>query len=117
MRGQRAKRADSASQDTAPIEIEDEDTAYRKLARMRWAALIKRVWEVNPLVCPKCGGTMKIVGFIEKRDQADVIERILKHCGLWDRPASRAPPQATGPPVQPVLDLEYVNDEDFLMAL
>ena len=84
---------------------------------MRWAALIKRVWEVNPLVCPKCGGTMKIVGFIEKRDQADVIERILKHCGLWDRPASRAPPQATGPPVQPVLDLEYVNDEDFLMAL
>ena len=60
---------------------------------------------------------MKIVAFIEKRDQADVIERILKHCGLWDRPASRAPPQATGPPVQPVLDLEYVNDDEFLMAL
>ena len=117
MRGQRAKIAATATPDSATIEIEDEDTPYRKLARMRWAALIKRVWEVNPLVCPKCGGTMKIVGFIEKRDQADVIERILKHCGLWDRPASRAPPQATGPPVQPVLDLEYVNDEDFLMAL
>jgi hypothetical protein len=117
MRGQRAKIAATATPDSATIEIEDEDTPYRKLARMRWAALIKRVWEVDPLVCPKCGGTMKIVGFIEKRDQADVIERILKHCGLWDRPASRAPPQATGPPVQPVLDLEYVNDEDFLMAL
>ena len=58
---------------------------------MGWAALIKRVYEVDPLLCPKCGGSMKIVAFIEKRDQADVIERILKHCGLWDRPASRAP--------------------------
>ena len=46
-----------------------------------------------------------------------VLERILKHCGLWDRPASRAPPQASDPPVQPVLDLEYVNDDEFLMAL
>lgn len=60
---------------------------------------------------------MAIVSFIEKRDQADVIETILKHCGLWDRPASRAPPQATGPPIQPVLDLQYVNEDEFATAL
>ncbi len=60
---------------------------------------------------------MAVMSFIEKRDQAYVIERILKHCGLWDRPASRAPPQATGPPVQPVLDLQYVDEDEFLMAL
>ena len=47
--------------------------------------------EVDPLLCPKCGGTMKVIAFIEKRDQADVIERILKHRGQWGRPASRAP--------------------------
>lgn len=81
MRGQRTKRADSAKPDVA-MYIGDEDTPYRKLCRMRWAALIKRVYEIDPLLCPKCGGTMKIVPFIEKRDQADVIERILKHCGL-----------------------------------
>ena len=69
------------------------------------------------MLCPKCGGTMKIVAFIEKRDQADVIEKILKHCKLWERQASRAPPQNTGPPVQPVLDLQYVDEDDFLMAL
>ena len=117
MRGQRAKRADSATQDTTAIEMDDKDTPYRRLCRMRWAALIKRVYEVDPLFCPKCGGTMKIVAFIEKRDQAEVIEKILKHCGMWDRPASRAPPQATGPPVQPVLDLSYVDTNDYLMAL
>jgi hypothetical protein len=36
-----------------------------------WAMLIKRVYEVDPLACPCCGGQMKIVSFIE-RCQADV---------------------------------------------
>jgi len=35
--------------------------------------LIKRVYEVDPLVCAKCGGQMKIISFIERgqRDGAD----------------------------------------------
>jgi hypothetical protein len=47
--------------------------------------LIKRVYEVDPLACPKCGGVMKIISFIERR-QTDVIQRILLHCGLWEGP-------------------------------
>lgn len=116
-RGQRAKAEADQAAGGEGIAIDDEDTPYRKLCRMRWAALIKRVYEVDPLLCPKCGGIMKIVAFIEKRDQADVIEKILKHCDLWHQPASRAPPQATGPPIQPVLDLSYVDTDEFLMAL
>ncbi|MFW6114217.1 MAG: hypothetical protein ACOC7K_00585 [bacterium] len=46
-----------------------------------------------------------------------VIERILKHRGLWDRPPSRVPIRATGPSGQPVLDLQYVDEDEFLMAL
>lgn len=38
------------------------------------AMLIKRVYEVDPLECPHCGGRMKIVSFIE-RCQDDVIDR------------------------------------------
>ncbi len=53
--------------------------------------LIKRVFEVDPLCCPECGGQMKVVSFIEP-PQADVIEAILKHCGLWQASAPRAPP-------------------------
>jgi hypothetical protein len=53
--------------------------------------LIKRVYEIDPMICPKCGQSMTVVSFIEP-PQAEVIENILKHCGLWKEPASRAPP-------------------------
>ena len=62
-----------------------------KEARQRWAALIKQGYEVDPLLCPKCGRAMKIISFIERR-QTDVIEKILRHCGLWEEEAARAPP-------------------------
>ena len=32
-----------------------------------WAMLIKRIYEVDPLSCPECGGQMKVVSFIEPR--------------------------------------------------
>lgn len=56
-----------------------------------WAMLIKRVFEVDPLACPKCGGIMKVVAFIEP-PQGAVIEKILRHCGLWQPSAARPPP-------------------------
>jgi hypothetical protein len=56
-----------------------------------WAMLIKRVYEVDPLSCPQCGGQMEVVGFIEPL-QGKVIEKILKHCGLWQASCPRAPP-------------------------
>ncbi len=61
-----------------------------------WAMLIKRIYEVDPLECAKCGGEMKIVSFIE-RAQKPVIERILRHCGLWEGPI-RTFASARGPP-------------------
>jgi hypothetical protein len=27
--------------------------------------LIKRVYEIDPLACPQCGGQMKVIAFIE----------------------------------------------------
>jgi len=53
--------------------------------------LIQRIYHVDPLLCPKCGGTMKIIAFIEAR-QDNVIRKILEHCGLWRDPPPRAPP-------------------------
>ena len=41
---------------------------------------------VDPLLCPECGATMKVISFIEPPQQ-DVIEKILRHCGLWEEPA------------------------------
>ena len=54
--------------------------------------LIKRVYEVDPLCCPECGGQMQVVSFIEP-PQADVIEELFKHCRLWPSRSPRAPPE------------------------
>jgi predicted nucleic acid-binding Zn ribbon protein len=78
-RGDRAKAAAPAAEPRVQPVIEDDDSAYWKKCRMRWAALIKRVYEVDPLRCPECGAKMKIVSFIERRSQPAVVERILKH--------------------------------------
>ncbi|HPM82994.1 MAG TPA: hypothetical protein PLF81_19960 [Candidatus Anammoximicrobium sp.] len=43
--------------------------------------LIKRVYESDPLVCPDCGGVMKVVALIEP-PQGEVLEKILQHCRL-----------------------------------
>ena len=33
-------------------------------ARIRWATLLARIYEVLPLLCPACGGQMKILAFL-----------------------------------------------------
>ena len=74
----------------APAEPPGEEAASERSSQA-WAMLIKRVYEIDPLCCPECGGQMQVVSFIEP-PQADVIEAILKHCGLWQPSRSRAPP-------------------------
>jgi len=66
-RGVRAKR-EANSAEMEEVIIDFEDTPFRKLCRSRWSALIRQVYEVDPLKCPECGGEMKFVSFIEKRD-------------------------------------------------
>ena len=43
-----------------------------------WAACLKRVFEVYPVLCIKCGGEMKLVGVIFDDSELD---RILAHQG------------------------------------
>ena len=62
--------------------------------------LIKRIYEIDPLACARCGGQMKVIAFIEP-PQRDVIEKILRHCGLW-QPSTPRPPPATDDTVHDV---------------
>jgi len=55
-------------------------------ASSSWASLIKRVYEVDPLVCDKCGGAMKIVAFLQQERE---INKLLENLGY---PKYRAPP-------------------------
>jgi hypothetical protein len=63
--------------------------AGRRAMRRRWAELVRRVHEVDPLVCPKCGGSMRIIGVIL---DPDVITTILDHLRKRKDTGSRAPP-------------------------
>jgi hypothetical protein len=105
-RGLRAKTAPDNTLETAPRQTPTPHTA-----RGRWAALIQRVWRVDPLECPRCGHRLQIISFINPW-QRDVIEQILTHCGL----SSRAPPSdARTPPVAPPSrQLTYVSDPEFV---
>ena len=93
--------------------IEARMMPHRRAARMRWAALIRRVYEVDPLKCRKCGAEMKIISFIERTHQPEVVEKILKHCGLWTPTDPRAPPRASERQ-QLELELECVPIDAFL---
>jgi hypothetical protein len=70
------------------------DEAGRK-KRLSWALLMARLFEFFPLLCPKCGNSMKIVGFIMEPTS---IQKVLNHLDLpTEIPTlhpSRAPPQA-----------------------
>ncbi len=57
----------------------DETPPVRK-SKANWARLIQKVYEVDPLECPKCNHAMRIIAVI---DDAAVIRRILKHLRLW----------------------------------
>ena len=84
MRGQRDKRAaeeaKAAGQAVQIIDVSGHKP--RRIPSAKWRELIKRVWESDPLLCPKCQKEMRIVSLIDERA---VIERILRHPGLWNR--------------------------------
>ena len=63
-------------------------------AHYLWAVIIARIYAVFPLVCPLCGGNMRIIAFITEGVQ---IRRILEHIGV-DTQAPRKSP-ARGPPL------------------
>jgi len=52
--------------------INDYSSAPRR-ASQTWAMLIKRVYEIDPLGCPKCGGQMKVIAFIEPPQGAVIV--------------------------------------------
>jgi len=64
-----------------------------KALRRRWRELIKRIYEVDPLVCPSCGGGMKIIAFILDHTVVDATLRHLEGRARAGR--GRGPPGRT----------------------
>ena len=88
-----------------PASSMQDRSPYSRRRRQQWAALLKKVWDIDALKCPKCGGNMKVISIIE---QPSVIKRILKHLDLWEDP--RPPPQSLELVCEP--DADYVPWRD-----
>jgi len=89
----RGRRKKAQTDDQIPYILEPELSP--KELRKNWARLIQKIYEVDPLTCPKCQGSMRVIAFIENED---VIKKILKHLGLWA--VKRKPmPRANAPPI------------------
>ena len=77
----------------SPIIIDDSPADSRRKAN--WARLILKVYAVDPLECPNCGATIRIIALI---DHADVVERIRKHLKVWDPIPDAVKPSGPDPP-------------------
>ncbi len=71
-----------------------EEPAHRKTRLYAWALLLARIYEVLPLVCPRCGGEMQIIAFI---NDGLVICEIPGHLGKPTSAPRIAP--VHGPPL------------------
>jgi hypothetical protein len=69
---------------------EPEQDDFRRHCKRAWARLIRKVWCADPLVCPRCGGQLRVISFI---DNPSVIEKVLRHLKLWDPPECLPPPR------------------------
>jgi hypothetical protein len=51
----------------------------RPIPAKGWAEMIRKVYEVDPLICPQCGGMMRIIAFLT---DFSVVDRIINHLKL-----------------------------------
>ena len=78
----------------APSRTARDETRDARALRRSWAQLIRRVYEIDPLVCPSCGSEMRVIAFIIDHLVVDKILRHLKRRGEGQR--ERGPPGRPG---------------------
>ena len=61
----------------------------RKRCLSTWARLLAKVYQVDPLVCTRCGKRMSVAGFVT---DTVAIRRIIEHLGLSTPEAEKPPP-------------------------
>jgi len=88
----RARRQEDAKDSPRAVvgasAVPEPTAAQRRRLRRSWAQLIRRIYEVDPLVCRACGSEMRILSFIL---DPPVIRKILDHLATR-RDRARAPP-------------------------
>ncbi|MCK4543606.1 MAG: transposase [Spirochaetales bacterium] len=85
---------------TSPFPLCHQGENDNRTIHYRWSQLIKNVY-ADPLICPACGGKMKIIAFIKDHG---IINKILDHLGIQDK----LPQHAHAPPTKiHIKDISY----------
>ena len=94
-RGRRRKGKDERLTPGHPRDQEDDGLtdAQRRARRREWARLIRRVYEIDPMICSSCGGRMQIVSVILEHK---VITKILGHLARKGIQSGKGPPKRPG---------------------
>ncbi len=68
------------------------ENVSNKASRRSWARLIQKVYEVDPLICPKCGHELKVIAVITEPSEVSKILRCLKrnHAPPFDKEVTKA---------------------------
>ena len=78
----------------------DRDKPATSAKRISWARLLKRVFNIDISICPKCRGQIRIIAAIE---DPKVIKKILEHIDLPS--TAPRPMSARGPPASDQSDI------------
>ncbi len=104
--------AEVPNTEPAPVTAEDlseADSGKPSAAASLWAMLIARIYEILPLVFPRCGGKLKTIAFLT---EADPVQRILLHIGEPAAPPRVAPARAPPDWIETDFDQTVLNDSE-----
>jgi len=90
-----AHRGEVRKPSLAPAAMGMAEEAPAAVPSEGWAEIIRKVYEVDPLVCPPCGGRMKVISFLT---EYAVVDRITPHLGMTFA-AEKSPPAHAFEPV------------------
>lgn len=82
------KPKDVASPLAALSPLSPEAKERLRRTHFSWAELLRRVFAIDILLCPKCGGEMQLLAYIT---ETKVVEKILAHLGVPTAPLILAP--------------------------
>jgi hypothetical protein len=84
----------TVSVDAATDADADSDDSPPTKSRASWARLLRSIYEVDPLLCPRCNGPLELLSVLV---DPKVVDAILRHLDITDQPTSvhaRDPPAA-----------------------
>jgi hypothetical protein len=96
-RGTRRREAERAAGGGAAVVVAPAVPLALREARRRWAELLRLIYEVDPLVCLRCGSTMRVVAVVTARA---TIDELLAHVRARSPPGRGAGASAPRPPRQ-----------------